>query len=70
MSSKSDNSAINHLVQTFNIFNQNRIHTVFVPKDKSTVIEKTNGQYSEKTSYPGLKLIRLTTDKGKLLLNI
>ena len=63
-------NTLNHLVQNFDIFNQIRILAVYVPKDRSTVIENTIGQNSEKTTSLGLKIIKLTTDKGKLELEV
>jgi len=66
----SDNS-LNHLVQNFEISGTERIVAVYNEnKDKSTIITKTVGQNSEKTTTQELKIIKLISDKGKLQLVI
>lgn len=65
-----DNS-LNHLVQNFEISGTEKIVTVYNEnKDKSTVITKTVGQNSEKSTTLGLKIIKLVSDKGRLILEI
>ncbi len=65
------NNNLDHLIQTFTIKGQETVVAIYNDKnDKTTIIERQKRGKKEKSSIQGLGIIKLQTEKGKLLLTI
>lgn len=63
------NDVMDHLVQTFVIKDQHKIHAVYKDnRDASTVIEKTSGEKKEKSTVQGMQIITVKSDAGKIMI--
>ncbi len=64
-------NAIDHLMQTFVIKEQEKIHAVYNDnRDGSMVIEKTVGEKTERLKLPGIQIVIVKSAEGKLSLEL